>query len=290
MRWLRWRRRGPPTSPGSLPRRTCRRRLRRTGCRRPATSAHAFTLAHDSERDAFVAQLASLGHGTTLLVDTYDVERRGAGRGRGGRATPSARSGSTAATCPRSGSRCGRCSTRSARSRPGSSSPATSTSTRSPALAVAPVDGYGVGHLARHRVGGADRGARLQAGGAVRRAARGRRPGRAGRRCGRWRSGRSASRGAAGASGPCVSATRVGDGGDRADLAGAARGRRRPTASLLQELVQRRARSSGGSRSRPRGPGTPRCWPSFPRTRCSSLAGTRRSRPSSAPTARTPDG
>jgi nicotinate phosphoribosyltransferase len=39
------------------------------------TSAHAFTLAHDSEHDAFVAQLASLGHGTTLLVDTYDVER-----------------------------------------------------------------------------------------------------------------------------------------------------------------------------------------------------------------------
>jgi nicotinate phosphoribosyltransferase len=39
------------------------------------TSAHAFTLAHDSERDAFDAQLASLGTGTTLLVDTYDVER-----------------------------------------------------------------------------------------------------------------------------------------------------------------------------------------------------------------------
>jgi nicotinate phosphoribosyltransferase len=39
------------------------------------TSAHAFTLVHDSERDAFAAQLASLGPGTTLLVDTYDVER-----------------------------------------------------------------------------------------------------------------------------------------------------------------------------------------------------------------------
>ena len=38
------------------------------------TSAHAFTLAHDSERDAFAAQLESLGPGTTLLVDTYDVE------------------------------------------------------------------------------------------------------------------------------------------------------------------------------------------------------------------------
>jgi len=39
------------------------------------TSAHAFTLVHDSERDAFAAQLSSLGPGTTLLVDTYDVER-----------------------------------------------------------------------------------------------------------------------------------------------------------------------------------------------------------------------
>jgi nicotinate phosphoribosyltransferase len=39
------------------------------------TSAHAFTLLHDSERHAFEAQLASLGESTTLLVDTYDVER-----------------------------------------------------------------------------------------------------------------------------------------------------------------------------------------------------------------------
>ncbi|WP_415952052.1 nicotinate phosphoribosyltransferase [Streptomyces sp. KLOTTS4A1] len=37
------------------------------------TSAHAFTLLHDSERDAFTAQVDSLGRGTTLLVDTYDV-------------------------------------------------------------------------------------------------------------------------------------------------------------------------------------------------------------------------
>ena len=39
------------------------------------TSAHAFTLAHDSERDAFAAQLTSLGPGTTLLVDTFNVEQ-----------------------------------------------------------------------------------------------------------------------------------------------------------------------------------------------------------------------
>jgi nicotinate phosphoribosyltransferase len=37
------------------------------------TSAHAFTLVHDSEADAFRAQLGSLGAATTLLVDTYDV-------------------------------------------------------------------------------------------------------------------------------------------------------------------------------------------------------------------------
>ncbi|MEU3616041.1 nicotinate phosphoribosyltransferase [Streptomyces sp. NPDC006872] len=37
------------------------------------TSAHAFTLLHDTERDAFQAQVNSLGRGTTLLVDTYDV-------------------------------------------------------------------------------------------------------------------------------------------------------------------------------------------------------------------------
>jgi nicotinate phosphoribosyltransferase len=37
------------------------------------TSAHAFTLVHNSERDAFRTQLAAQGPGTTLLVDTYDV-------------------------------------------------------------------------------------------------------------------------------------------------------------------------------------------------------------------------
>lgn len=39
------------------------------------TAAHSFTLLHDTETDAFRAQLASLGVGTTLLVDTYDTER-----------------------------------------------------------------------------------------------------------------------------------------------------------------------------------------------------------------------
>lgn len=38
------------------------------------TAAHSFTLLHDSEEEAFKAQLKALGRGTTLLVDTYDIE------------------------------------------------------------------------------------------------------------------------------------------------------------------------------------------------------------------------
>jgi len=38
------------------------------------TAAHSFTLLHDSEEDAFRAQVAALGPSTTLLVDTYDIE------------------------------------------------------------------------------------------------------------------------------------------------------------------------------------------------------------------------
>lgn len=48
---------------------------RRFGIPTFGTAAHAFTLLHDSERDAFAAQVATLGTGTTLLVDTYDIER-----------------------------------------------------------------------------------------------------------------------------------------------------------------------------------------------------------------------
>ena len=39
------------------------------------TAAHAFTLLFDTEEEAFRAQLASQGTGTTVLVDTYDVEQ-----------------------------------------------------------------------------------------------------------------------------------------------------------------------------------------------------------------------
>jgi nicotinate phosphoribosyltransferase len=47
---------------------------RRYGIKTVGTAAHSFTLLHDTEREAFEAQLASLGSGTSLLVDTYDVE------------------------------------------------------------------------------------------------------------------------------------------------------------------------------------------------------------------------
>jgi len=46
---------------------------RRYGVPSTGTSAHSFTLLHDTEEQAFRAQVASLGTGTTLLVDTYDV-------------------------------------------------------------------------------------------------------------------------------------------------------------------------------------------------------------------------
>ncbi len=46
---------------------------RRYGIPTAGTSAHSFTLLHDTEEDAFAAQVAALGKSTTLLVDTYDV-------------------------------------------------------------------------------------------------------------------------------------------------------------------------------------------------------------------------
>jgi nicotinate phosphoribosyltransferase len=48
---------------------------RRYGVPTTGTSAHAFTLLHDDERSAFQAQVDALGPGTTLLVDTYDVDQ-----------------------------------------------------------------------------------------------------------------------------------------------------------------------------------------------------------------------
>ncbi|MCW2799177.1 MAG: nicotinate phosphoribosyltransferase [Aeromicrobium sp.] len=46
---------------------------RRYGIPTTGTSAHSFTLLHDTEREAFAAQVRALGPGTTLLVDTYGI-------------------------------------------------------------------------------------------------------------------------------------------------------------------------------------------------------------------------
>lgn len=45
------------------------------GIRAIGTAAHSFTLVHDTEEDAFAAQIATMGTDTTLLVDTFDVRR-----------------------------------------------------------------------------------------------------------------------------------------------------------------------------------------------------------------------
>jgi nicotinate phosphoribosyltransferase len=45
----------------------------RFGVPTAGTSAHSFTLVHGDELEAFRAQAESLGKGTTLLVDTYDI-------------------------------------------------------------------------------------------------------------------------------------------------------------------------------------------------------------------------
>jgi len=48
---------------------------RRHGIPTVGTTAHAFVLAHPTERDAVAAQVAAQGVGTTVLVDTYDTEQ-----------------------------------------------------------------------------------------------------------------------------------------------------------------------------------------------------------------------
>jgi nicotinate phosphoribosyltransferase len=48
---------------------------RRYGIPTAGTSAHAFTLLHDTERSAIEAQIGSQGASTTVLVDTFDVNR-----------------------------------------------------------------------------------------------------------------------------------------------------------------------------------------------------------------------
>jgi nicotinate phosphoribosyltransferase len=44
------------------------------GIKTMGTASHAFTLLHDSETQAFQAQLEAFGEDTTFLVDTYNIE------------------------------------------------------------------------------------------------------------------------------------------------------------------------------------------------------------------------
>ena len=94
------------------------------------TSAHAFTLVHDSERHAFETQLESLGPAPRCWWTPTTCRGRSALPSRW-RAPTWARCGSTAATCRCWPARSARCSTSWARPAPGSSSPATWTSTPS---------------------------------------------------------------------------------------------------------------------------------------------------------------
>ena len=45
------------------------------GIKTMGTAAHSFVLLHDTEEQAFRAQVETFGPGTTLLVDTYDTDR-----------------------------------------------------------------------------------------------------------------------------------------------------------------------------------------------------------------------
>ncbi|MFJ6679149.1 nicotinate phosphoribosyltransferase [Microbacterium sp. NPDC091382] len=108
------------------------------------TAAHAWTLLHDTEEDAFRSQIEALGTGTTLLVDTYDIRQgvetavRVAGTGLGGVRLDSGDLPTVAASVRQQLDELGATSTR-----------ITVTSDLDEfaiaALAASPVDAYGVG-------------------------------------------------------------------------------------------------------------------------------------------------
>jgi nicotinate phosphoribosyltransferase len=108
------------------------------------TSAHAFTLVHDDEPQAFGAQLDSLGSDTTLLVDTYDVDaaiRTAVGLAGPGLGAIRIDSGDLAAAAVRAREQLDRLGAAGTRIVVTSDLDEHSVA----ALAAAPVDGYGVG-------------------------------------------------------------------------------------------------------------------------------------------------
>ena len=137
------------------------------------TSAHAFTLVHDSERHAFRAQLDALGKDTTLLVDTYDVAGAVAPRSSWpGRTSGAVRidSGDLATTARQVRALLDELGAHKTRITLTGDLDEYSIA----ALATAPVDGYGVGTSLVTGLRGAHRRARLQAGGQVARPRAGR--------------------------------------------------------------------------------------------------------------------
>ena len=117
----------------------------RYGVPTTGTSAHSFTLLHDTEEDAFRAQVELARASAPRCWSTPTTSPRRCGSPSRSPARGSARCASTPVTSACWPCRCASSSTRSARTTPGSSSPATSTRTRSTRSRPAPVDGYGVG-------------------------------------------------------------------------------------------------------------------------------------------------
>ena len=125
---------------------------RRYGIPTAGTAAHAFTLLHDDELAAFASQVAALGHGHHAARRHLRHHAR-ASSTRCRRPGPGwARSASTPATSACWPARPATCSTRSARPTRRSSSPATSTSTRSPRCAPSRSTPTASGTVGGHRL------------------------------------------------------------------------------------------------------------------------------------------
>ena len=138
-------------------------RTRCTACRPPAPARTRSRCCTTPSAHAFQAQIDALGPGTTLLVDTYDVAQAVRDRGRAGRAR--ARRGPHRLRRPGRGrpARSASSSTRSARSNTRIVVTGDLDEYAIAALAAAPVDGYGVGTVAGHRLRRAHGRAGLQA-------------------------------------------------------------------------------------------------------------------------------
>ena len=218
------------------------------------TSAHSFTLLHDTEADAFRAQVHSLGKGTTLLVDTYDIAEA-VRLGRRDR-RPRAGRGPDRLRRPRACSPTGCAPSSTSSARPNTRIIVTSDLDEFAiaGLASAPVDGYGVGTELVTGSGHPDLRLRLQAGGP-----RGRQR-RAGRR-GEEEQGQDLGRRPQVRPAPPLPRRRRPGRGDRHRPA-----RRRTTATTARCWCRScaRARSSGASRWRPPANGTCARAPSCP--------------------------